>query len=112
MSPEAISVLEETDEFDLKDQGGIGRNDISGTVGAITEVGGDVKAEFAADFHKLKRFGPAGDDLIDREFDRFTTLDGAVKNFAGQKFSFIMDAHHIFGAGAFAACSGGEDFIL
>jgi hypothetical protein len=56
--------LLDPEEFNLKNQGAIGRNFRAGTVWAVGKVRRNHELEFIPHFHELKTFGPSRDDSI------------------------------------------------
>src|SRR5260370_28199548 len=53
-----------SEQFDIEDQRGVGRNDAAGAAGAIAECGRNNQRPLAADFHVGDAFVPAGNDLM------------------------------------------------
>src|SRR6516165_5409292 len=74
-------VLLHLQQFDVEDQGGIGRDRSAGAAGAIAELGRDVQRALAADPHPGHTLVPAGDDLLgaERELERLAAVDRAVE---------------------------------
>src|SRR5262245_45948263 len=66
-------------QLDFKDQRGPGRDVLAGPLVAVGQVGRQIQLPFGADRHELQGFGPASDDLVDRERGRLATLVRAVE---------------------------------
>src|SRR6187402_272637 len=77
-------------QLDLEDQHGIGR-DLAAGAGAVADVGGHIEFEFLADGHELDAFGPAGNNLVEREGGRVATLNTAVEHGAVDERAVIGD---------------------
>ena len=83
-------MLQNSEQFNLEDEGCARGDSVTGSAVAVGEVGGDKEFVFAAWGHELYSFGPAGDDLIEGEVDRFSALDGAVEDGTVGEFSGIV----------------------
>ena len=103
--------LPHLDQLHIEDQGLVGADVAAGTARAVGEFGGDKKTVFGPFLHELNAFGPAGDHLVQREFDGLFAAIRAVKDGAVDEGAFIVDFNGIGGFGAFAR-AGREDLIL
>ena len=55
--------LVDADEFDVEDEGGVGRDASGHALGAVAHVGGDGELGALADGHVAEALLPSGDDL-------------------------------------------------
>jgi len=83
--------LADGNEFDVEDEGGVGRDVGTGAAGSVAELRRNVETILGAGGHELEAFGPAGDDAVEREGNRFFALIARVENGAVGEAAFVVD---------------------
>src|SRR2546426_12565210 len=76
-----VTLLRDLQQFDLKIQRRIFRNDAANRSGSVRQIRRDDQFAFAADFHSFYAFIPAGDDLARTklELKRHISIQRAVE---------------------------------
>lgn len=96
-------MLEYFYELDGEDQCGVGRYVGAGAALAVGERVGDVEFESGTFAHQLHALGPAGDDLVEREFGGGAAAEGGVEDRAVEEGAFVVAAD---GVGGFGLAAG------
>lgn len=100
------------DQFDLEDQGRIGRDGATGGAAfSVGELGRDIKDRFAAFFEELQAFRPTRNYLAEGELDRLVAFVGTVKLRSVDEGSRIVDFDGIASSGGFSGAFF-DDFVL
>src|SRR6185437_15273677 len=97
-------------QFDLENQGCAAGDGRGMTLIAVGEIGWADQAGFAADFHQLNAFGPAGDDAVEREGRGFVALVRTIELGAVDQGAAIVDLDRI-GRGGRRAGAWGQFFV-
>src|SRR5947208_14800291 len=89
--------LLDVEQFDLKVECRVGRNDTAGTARAVAKVWGNNQRPFATDFHTGHTFVPALNDLTasERECEWLVAVLGAVEPGAVEQPAGVVDRHEL-----------------
>src|SRR2546421_10367994 len=98
-------------QFNLKDERGVGRDQLAGTALAIRQLRGNKELPLGAYGHELQRLSPSLDDSIHWKGRRLTALIGAVKLGAIDQGASIIAGHSVSGSGL-GVCSLSNDRVL
>ena len=80
------------EQFHVEDEGCIGW-DRPASTRSVGQITGDDEFALATDLHRANSLGPAGDDSIEREVDRFAAIDAAVELRAVEQPSCVVHSN-------------------
>lgn len=107
------SRLVDLDELGLEDESGVGRNGVTGTAGAVAELGFDGELALLADLHAEEALIPTLDDLTlaDSEVQRLATVVARIELLAAGEGAFVVDIDVVTRLGL-GARAGSENLDL
>ena len=98
-------------QFHFEHEEAVTRNLRATAVRTVSEVARDPSGHLPTDLHELEHFGPTRNHSVNREFERLTTVNGAVELSAIEERTGIVDLDDI---GITRSCTGtfGNHLVL
>ena len=87
-------------------------NHLTCSLGAVSQLAGDVEFPFGAFGHQLQGFHPTRDYLADAECGRLAALDGAVEQRSVNQRTFVVALYLVGSFGISACVAFVDNFVL